>query len=73
MAEVNAMLTITQDFSTPYLDRYNPGKHALLSTEEYKKKRRAHYQETQNATLSINPKPNAKVFTGREEMDYANI
>ena len=73
MAAVNEMLTITQDFSTPYFDRYDPKKRELLRTEEYRRKHREYYQMTRNATLDINPKPNARVFSGREEMNYANI
>ena len=67
------MLTITQDFSTPYMDRYDADKRALLRTEEYRKKHRAYYQATRNAKLEINPKPHCKVFSGREEWAYENI
>ena len=67
------MLTITQDFSTPYMDRYEPEKRAHLRTEQYRQKHRAYYQATRNAKLDINPKPNCKVFSGREEINYENI
>lgn len=67
------MLTITQDFSTHYMDRYEPEKRALLRTEEYRKKHRAYYKATRNAKLEINPNPRCKVFSGREEWAYENI
>ena len=73
MAAVNEMLTITQDFSTPYFDRYDTKKRELLRTEEYRRKHRKYYQMTRNAKLNINPKPDGKVFSGREELNYANI
>ena len=67
------MLTITQDFSTPYMDRYDAGKRAHLRTEKYRAKHRAYYQATRNAKLELNPKPQCKVFSGREELAYENI
>ena len=67
------MLTITQDFSTPYMDRYEPEKRAHLRTEKYRQKHRAYYQATRNAKLDIKPKPHCKVFSGREEINYENI
>lgn len=70
---MNDMITITPDFSTPYMDRYEPGKRALLRTEEYRRKHRQHYRDSYCAKLSINPKPNAKVFSGREEWNYENV
>ena len=50
------MLTIVQDFSTPYMDKYDPGKRALLRTEAYLKKHREYYRMTHNAVFKVNPK-----------------
>ena len=60
----NEMLTIVQDFTTPYMDRYEPAKRALLRTEECRRKHREYYQETRNAVFSVNPMWR-RCFSGR--------
>ena len=67
------MLTIEQDFSTPYIDRYEPEKRAHLRTEKYRQKHREYYQATRNAKPELSPGPHCKVFSGREEINYENI
>ena len=62
------MLTIVQDFSTPYMDRYEPAKRAHLRTEKYRQRHRAYYQATRNAVFKVNPKW-LKCFAGREEYE----
>ena len=52
----NEMLTIVQDFTTPYMDRYEPEKRAHLRTEKYRQKHREYYQATRNAVFNVNPK-----------------